>query len=190
AIKVIRPDKVSTDLDAERYKARFRKEATSVAGVNHPNVVQIYEIGEQDGTLFLAMEYVEGTSLQKQIDSQGVLSPKAAAEMFVKLAQGVQAIHNQQIIHRDLKPDNILLTKNGEPKITDFGLARPIERDVVETQPGDVVGTPVYMSPEQASLGDEKITPLVDVYGLGATMYCALTGRAPFPRESLKVILQ
>ncbi|HQR08502.1 MAG TPA: serine/threonine-protein kinase [Gemmatales bacterium] len=190
AIKVIRPDKVSTDLDAERYKARFRKEATSVAGVNHPNVVQIYEIGEQDGTLFLSMELVEGNSLQKQIDSQGVLSPQAAAEMFVKIAQGVQAVHQQKIIHRDLKPDNILLTKSGEPKITDFGLARPIERDVEETQPGDVVGTPVYMSPEQASLGDEKITPRVDVYGLGATLYCALTGRAPFPRESLKVTLQ
>ncbi|HQR42924.1 MAG TPA: serine/threonine-protein kinase, partial [Gemmatales bacterium] len=110
AIKVIRADKISSELDANRYRSRFRKEATSVAGVNHPNVVQIYEIGERDGLLFLSMECVEGNSLQKRIDSEGVLSPKLAAEMFIKIASGAAAVHQQQIIHRDLKPDNILLT--------------------------------------------------------------------------------
>ncbi|HQR08570.1 MAG TPA: serine/threonine-protein kinase [Gemmatales bacterium] len=190
AIKLIRQEKIRDEASAENFKSRFRREAEAVASVNHPNVVQIYESGDFDGNLYLAMELVKGNSLQKQIDSVGVLSPRAAAEMFIKIARGLQAVHEKQIVHRDLKPDNILLDAQGEPKISDFGLARPIEGHGHETIAGVPVGTPAYMSPEQASLKNEKLTPLVDVYGLGATLYCALTGHAPFPRESLLVTLE
>lgn len=190
ALKLIRPEKMRDEASTASFKARFRREAESVASINHPNVVQIYETGDYDGTLFLAMELVKGQSLQKHIDSNGVMSPQAAAGMFIKLAMGLQAVHEKQIIHRDLKPENILLNEQLEPKISDFGLARPLEGASHETAAGTPVGTPAYMSPEQASLKDEKITPLVDVYGLGATLYCALTGHAPFPRESLLVTLE
>ncbi|MFO0811570.1 MAG: WD40 repeat domain-containing serine/threonine-protein kinase [Gemmatales bacterium] len=190
ALKLIRPEKMRDEATTASFKARFRREAESVASINHPNVVQIYETGDYDGTLFLAMELVKGQSLQKYIDTHGVMSPQNAAAMFIKLAQGLQAVHEKQIIHRDLKPDNILLSEQLEPKISDFGLARPLESASHETAAGTPVGTPAYMSPEQASLKDEKITALVDVYGLGATLYCALTGHAPFPRESLLVTLE
>ncbi len=190
ALKLIRPEKMRDEVTTASFKARFRREAESVASINHPHVVQIYETGDYDGTLFLAMELVKGQSLQKHIDTDGVMSPQAAAAMFIKLAMGLQAVHDKQIIHRDLKPENILLNEQLEPKISDFGLARPLEGASHETAAGTPVGTPAYMSPEQASLKDEKITPLVDIYGLGATLYCALTGHAPFPRESLLVTME
>ncbi len=186
ALKIIRPDRLHDDAPrADKFRSRFRQEAEAVAAVNHPSVVQIYETGECDGTLYLAMELIAGKSLQDRISKTGVLDPRAAAELFARVARAVHAVHERKIVHRDLKPDNILLTAAGEPKLSDFGLARPVEGPVGGTVAGDIIGTPEYMSPEQAALTGEEPTPAVDVYGLGATLYAALTGRPPFPRSSV-----
>jgi tRNA A-37 threonylcarbamoyl transferase component Bud32 len=189
ALKVIRRDRLTDGSQADRFRARFRREAEAVAAVSHPNVVQIFETGEADGDLFLAMELVDGPSLQKHLDTAGVLAPRAAAEMIAKAARAVAAVHAQGIIHRDLKPDNILLTAAGEPKVVDFGLARPAAVTDGQTQEGNAIGTPQYMSPEQTTSKEEP-TARVDVYGLGAVLYAALTGRPPFPKASVVETLE
>lgn len=189
ALKLVRPDRLANGAAADRYRSRFRREAAAVATVNHPHVVHVYEAGEAtDGSLFLAMELVDGPSLQKRLETDGVLDPRAAAELIEKVAKAVAAVHTRGIVHRDLKPDNVLLTSTGEPKVADFGLAKPLvpSDGCTEhaTQAGVVVGTPEYMSPEQAALSGEEPTPLVDVYGLGAVLYACLTGRPPVPRHA------
>lgn len=193
ALKVIRPDRIASGTMTERYRSRFRREAAAVATINHPNVVQIFEAGETiDGSLFLAMELVDGPSLQQRLDSDGVLAPRDAAELLEKVAKAVAVVHTRGIVHRDLKPDNVLLTSTGIPKVADFGLAKPVvtaeEHADHATQAGVLVGTPEYMSPEQAALTGEAPTPLVDVYGLGALLYACLTGRPPVPRHAAVLV--
>ncbi len=189
ALKLIRYDRRDGAL-GDRFKARFRREAAAVAAVNHPHVVQVFDSGQSDDDLFIAMELVDGLSLQKRLDTIGVLDPRAAAELVEKVARALAAVHARKIVHRDLKPDNILLTAAGEPKVVDFGLACPAEISDGRTKAGVVLGTPEYMSPEQAVASGEEPTPLADVYGLGAVLYACLTGRPPFPRESLLVTLE
>jgi hypothetical protein len=188
ALKVIRWETVADESRADQLRARLRQEAEAVAAVKHPNVIQIYQTAQTDGELVLAMELLEGGSLQQRLHSARVLEPRAAAVFLEKVARGVQAVHERGIVHRDLKPDNILLDGEGEPRVADFGLARPLEA-AGQTRPGAIVGTPEYMAPEQAGQDGAAVTPATDVYGLGAILYAVLTGRPPFPREDLLTTL-
>jgi hypothetical protein len=160
-------------------QARFRVEAEAVARLQHPNIVQIYEIGETEGCPFFSMEFVSGGNLAKQLDKRP-LPAADAARLAETLARAVQHAHQRGVIHRDLKPVNILLTEDGIPKITDFGLAKQLESDAGQTRSGDVMGTPSYMAPEQAAGNTEEIGPRADVYSLGAILYEMLSGRPPF----------
>jgi WD40 repeat protein len=168
--------------DGERQ--RFRTEAQAVARLNHPNVVQIFEVNTFRGLPFMALEFCPGGSLHQKL-AAGVLLPRDAAELVRHLAAAVQAAHGANILHRDLKPANVLLGADGSPRITDFGLAKILEASPgpeaggALTQTGDVMGTPSYMPPEQAR-GDKELGPGVDIYALGAILYECLTGRPPF----------
>jgi eukaryotic-like serine/threonine-protein kinase len=157
---------------------RFRAEAEAVAQLQHPNIVQIYEVGEQAGLPFFSLEFVDGHSLDAEIDRQPQL-PIRAAEIVEQLAHAMHYAHTQGIVHRDLKPANILLTIDGVPKITDFGLVKRIESDSSQTRTGTIMGTPSYMAPEQGR-GEKDVGPLADVYALGSILYTMLTGRPPF----------
>jgi serine/threonine protein kinase len=172
--------------------ARFRREARAVARVVHPRIMQIYDIGEQDDLIFLALEYVGGGSLSSRLRNEGPMSLEAAARLVQGLAQAVQAAHEQGVIHRDLKPSNILMTEDGQAKIADFGLALPafqIEADEVATIAGQPIGTPSYMAPEQVRGDRERIEATTDVYGLGAILYECLTQRRPFQGDSTIAML-
>ncbi|MDX1944939.1 MAG: serine/threonine-protein kinase [Pirellulaceae bacterium] len=164
--------------------ARFRTEAEAVAQLQHPGIVQIYEIGEQDRCPFLALEYVGGGSLAEQLDGTPVAA-RTAAELVLALARAVQHAHEKGIVHRDLKPANVLLTGDGPPKITDFGLAKRSGSDLAHTQTGAVLGSPSYMSPEQASGQSEDVGPATDIHALGVMLYELLTGRPPFKGATL-----
>ena len=162
--------------------ARFRAEAEAVARLRHPNIVQIYDVGEAAGVPFLELEYLPGGSLADALD--GTPRPAAeAARLIEPLARAVAEAHRLGIVHRDLKPANILLTADGEPKVTDFGLARSLASDVGLTHTGQIIGTPSYMAPEQAEAGAVEVGPAADVYSLGAILYELLTGRPPFRRR-------
>jgi hypothetical protein len=159
--------------------ARLRSEAAALARLQHPNVVQIHEVGEHDGCPFLALEYVTGGSLEQKLDGTP-LPARAAAELVQTLAGAVHAAHQRGVVHRDLKPANVLLTAEGAPKVTDFGLAKRLDAPAGGTQSGVIVGTPSYMAPEQAAGRSREIGPAADVYALGAVLYELLTGRPPF----------
>jgi serine/threonine protein kinase len=164
--------------------ARFRTEAEAVAQLAHPSIVQIYEIGEQNGCPYLALEYISGGSLAQQLDGTPVPA-KQAAELVMALAHAVHHAHQRGIVHRDLKPANVLLLADGTPKIADFGLAKRADSDYAHTQSGAILGSPSYMAPEQASGSIHKIGPATDVYALGVILYELLTGRPPFKGASL-----
>jgi WD40 repeat protein len=158
-------------------RARFRAEAEAVARLQHPNIVQVYEVGEVEGHLYCSLELVGGGSLAQRLTGTPLLSQQPARLTEV-LARAVQAAHERGVIHRDLKPANVLLTEDGVPKVADFGLAKRADAPSVRTQSGAVVGTPSYMAPEQAA--GESVGPSADVYALGAVLYECLTGRPPF----------
>lgn len=163
----------------EEQLARFRLEAEAVAHFQHPNVVQIYDIGQHQGLPYFSLEFVDGGSLSDKIDNKPQ-TPLEAAAMITVLAQAMAYAHQNGIIHRDLKPVNVLLTRDGQPKIADFGLAKRLEGDSTHTRSGSIMGTPSYMAPEQAR-GDTKLAgPSVDIYALGAILYEMLTGHPPF----------
>jgi serine/threonine-protein kinase len=167
---------------------RFRREAEAVARLQHPNVVQIYEVGEQDGRPYLALEHVGGGSLAERLGGRPQ-PPDDAARLVRSLALAVHAAHLRGIVHRDLKPANVLLAEDGTPKVTDFGLAKRID-EAGQTQTGAVLGTPSYMAPEQA-LGDSRaVGPHTDVHALGAILYELLTGRPPFEGATLLETLE
>jgi WD40 repeat protein/tetratricopeptide (TPR) repeat protein len=163
--------------------ARFRSEAEAVARLQHPNIVQIHEVGEAEGKPFFSLEYVEGGSLAQKVNGTP-LPARPAAQLVATLALAVHAAHRQQIVHRDLKPANVLLTPDGQPKVTDFGLAKRLDRGPGQTESGAVLGTPSYMAPEQAGGQGTAVGPLADVYALGAILYELLTGRPPFKAET------
>jgi WD40 repeat protein len=164
--------------------ARIRAEAEAVARLRHPNVVQIYHVGEAAGLPFLELEYLPGGSLADTLD--GTPRPAAAAARLVEpVARAVAEAHRLGIVHRDLKPGNVLLTAGGEPKVGDFGLAKWLASDVRLTQTGQVVGTPLYMAPEQAEARARDVGPAADVYSLGAILYELLTGHPPFQAATL-----
>jgi len=164
---------------------RFRTEAESVASLQHPNIVQIYEVGDQAGLPFFSLEFIDGGSLADRLDaSPNGLPPREAAAFVEKLALAMQAAHQRGIIHRDLKPANVLMTRDNEPKITDFGLAKRLDSTDGQTQSGSVMGTPSYMAPEQAAGNTREVGTLADVYSLGAILFELLTGRPPFESDS------
>jgi WD40 repeat protein/tetratricopeptide (TPR) repeat protein len=169
---------------------RFRSEAEAVAHLQHPNIVQIYEVGERGGLPYFSLEFVDGGSLDQKLDGTP-LPERQAAELMSVLARAIQAAHQRGIVHRDLKPGNVLLTLEGTPKITDFGLAKRLDSGVQQTQTGVVVGTPSYMAPEQGSGKTHEIGPAADIYALGAILYELLTGRPPFKAATpLDTVLQ
>jgi tetratricopeptide (TPR) repeat protein len=169
--------------------ARFRAEAEAVARLQHPNIVQIHEVGEHQGGPFFSLEYVDGGSLAQKLRG-GPLPGRQAAELVETLARAVHHAHQRGVVHRDLKPANVLLLADGTPKVTDFGLAKRLEGDAGQTQSGAVMGTPSYMAPEQAAGKVKEVGPLADVYALGAILYECLTGRPPFRGDTLMATLQ
>jgi eukaryotic-like serine/threonine-protein kinase len=163
--------------------ARFRHEAEVVARLQHPHIVQIFEVGEYDGRPFLALEFVAGGSLAQRLRGNP-LPARQAAGLLETLARAMHVAHQRDVVHRDLKPANVLLTADGTPKVTDFGLAKRLDSVAGQTQTGVILGTPSYMAPEQAGGKREAVGPLADVYALGAVLYELLTGRPPFKAET------
>jgi len=175
ALKMIR---AGTQATAEEV-ARFAAEAEAVARLQHPNIVQVHEVGECDGCSYLVLEFVDGGSLKARLGG-APLPARLAAELLLQLVRAVAYAHQRNIIHRDLKPANVLLTLDGMPKITDFGLAKRLDADLGHTHSGAVLGTPSYMAPEQVEGKTRAIGPATDVYALGAMLYELLTGHPPF----------
>lgn len=173
---------------SSREISRIRTEAEAIARLSHRNIIQIYEIGEQDGFPWIALEYAEQGTLSQKLQS-ATLAPDAAAVLIETLARALEHAHSRQIVHRDLKPANVLFSSSGEPKIGDFGLAKVLyereESSVDVTRTGEAVGTPRYMAPEQASGAVALIGPRTDVYTLGTLLYECLTGRPPFVSTSV-----
>jgi serine/threonine-protein kinase len=169
-------------------RARFIAEAEAVARFQHPHIVQIFEIGEAGGLPYFSLEFCPGGSLDRKLGGTP-LPADEAARLAETLARAIEAAHRAQVVHRDLKPANVLLTAEGEPKVTDFGLAKKLDVQG-QTQSGAVMGTPSYMAPEQAG-GQKDLGPAADVYALGAVLYKLLTGRPPFKAATaLDTILQ
>lgn len=168
---------------------RFHAEGASAAALRHPHIVGVYEIGEHEGQHYLVMEWVEGRDLSHWIQD-GPLPAAKAARWMVEVADAVQHAHDRGVLHRDLKPSNILIDASGEPRITDFGLARRMDMDSTLTRTGQVMGTPGYVAPEQWSGGAMAVTTASDIYGLGAVLYHLLTGRAPFVGDTPAAILR
>ncbi|WP_442508566.1 protein kinase domain-containing protein [Novipirellula sp. SH528] len=175
AIKMI----LAGELAGDELVQRFQAEAESAANLDHPGIVPIYEIGEHDGQHYFSMGFIDGASLQSKL-SAGPMPARDAADICRKIAVAVAYAHSRDVIHRDLKPANVLVDCNGEPRVTDFGLAKMVKGDSDLTRTGAVMGTPSYMPPEQARGQTDKIGTLADVYSLGAILYCTITGRPPF----------
>jgi WD40 repeat protein len=189
ALKTIRADQDASGASlVELLIKRFRIEVEAAARLQHPNIAQIFEIGEQHGLPFFAMEFVEGGTLAHKL--AGNPQPvEEAAGLVETLARAMHTAHEKGIIHRDLKPANVLLTKDGTPKISDFGLAKKLDAGAGQTQTGLPIGTPAYMAPEQVTGKPGDISPRTDVHALGIILYEALTGRPPFRGEFVAEIL-
>ena len=175
AVKIIEIGQLTTSA----HLKRLRREAEAAAKLNHPGIVPIYEVGERDGTYYFSMRFVEGDCLDEVVN-RGSISVRQAAELIAKVARTVHYAHEHGILHRDIKPGNILLDANGEPHLSDFGLARLVEHGSTLTGTLEVMGTPCYMAPEQAVGNNAALCRGTDVYGLGAVLYELLTGNPPF----------
>ena len=181
ALKFLRSDA----LEDEEHKARFLREARAVASLNHPNICVIHEIDEIEGESFIAMEFVEGESVKQKIKARP-LKLDGAVDIAVQTAQGLQAAHEKGVVHRDIKSSNLIVTPQGRVKVMDFGLAQLAERSQL-TKTATILGTPAYMSPEQArkSTTDRR----TDIWSLGVVIYEMVTGTLPFDRERLEAVL-
>ena len=181
------------DLASPADLARFRSEAEAAARLDHPGIVSIFEVGEHDGHPFYSMRFIEGTTLARRL-AAGPLPPREGAALLAKVADAVQAAHDRGVLHRDLKPSNILIDTAGEPLVSDFGLAKQLEADGSVTHTGAILGTPCYMSPEQAAGSRGDVGPTSDVWSLGAILYQMLVGRPPFqaasPMDTLLAVLE
>ncbi|HMJ89876.1 MAG TPA: serine/threonine-protein kinase, partial [Candidatus Acidoferrum sp.] len=167
---------------------RFRREAEAAAHLQHPNIVRIHETGERDGHHYFSMDYIEGRTLS-DIVRDGPLPAQRAAKYTRTIAEAIHYAHSQGVLHRDLKPSNVVINGNDEPRITDFGLAKRMRDDFGVTVTGQVLGSPNFMPPEQTSAKSGKIGAASDVYGVGAILYCLLTGRPPFHAERIEELL-
>jgi WD40 repeat protein len=179
ALKMILAGQLAHDSDVKRFYA----EAESAASLDHPGIVPIFEIGQHDSQHYFSMAFVEGESLAKKV-ANGPLPPRDAAQLVRQVSEAVEYAHTKGIIHRDIKPANVLLDGQGQPKVTDFGLAKQTQGDSGLTGTGQILGTPSYMPPEQAAGKLEQIGPHSDIYSLGALLYCLVTGRPPFQAAS------
>jgi serine/threonine-protein kinase len=181
------------DLASTADLSRFRSEAEAAAQLDHPGIVSIFDVGECDGHPFYSMRLIEGTTLARRL-AQGPIPPREGAALLAKVADAVQAAHTRGVLHRDLKPSNILIDVAGGPHVSDFGLAKRLEADASVTHTGAILGTPCYMSPEQAAGSRGDVGPTSDVWSLGAILYQLLTGRPPFqassPMDTLLAVLE
>ena len=179
ALKMIRSHQLASDEEVRRFHA----EARAAASLRHPHIVALYDVGEVEGQQYFTMDCITGSSLAA-ILADGPLEPETAAVRLAEVARAVHFLHERGILHRDLKPANILMDESGRPFVTDFGLAKFFDDDSTQTQSGAILGTPSYMSPEQAAGRLTLITSRSDIYSLGAILYEMLTGRPPFREAS------
>lgn len=175
AIKVLKQE-FSED---SSFVTKFRAEAQSAAGLEHPNIVNIYDVGSENGLYYIVMEYVEGITLKTYIEKKGQLSFKESASIAIQVARGIEAAHNKNIIHRDIKPQNIIISTDGKVKVTDFGIAKATSSNTISS---DVMGSVHYASPEQARNG--FVDGRSDIYSLGIVMFEMVTGRVPFDGDT------
>lgn len=185
ALKMLRAQPLLTNDDDLR---RFRAEAQAAAGLDHPGIVPIYEVGEHEGQGYFSMKFIEGGTLHFRAGE--FREPRAAAALIAKVARAVHHAHERGILHRDLKPGNILINRDGEPLVVDFGIARHIGLESDLTHTGQIVGTPHYMAPEQAGGSHRTLTPAADIYSLGAILYELLAGRKLFDGETMLTLLR
>lgn len=185
AIKVL-PESKARD---ERMVESFYAEGRAAAKLNHPNIVAAYDVGRVGKHHYYVMEFVEGDTVHTKIRSEHGYDEDDALEVVIKMASALQHAHERELIHRDVKPKNIMITREGVPKLADLGLARIIRDDErAKAEEGRTLGTPYYISPEQIR-GDRHISPGTDIYSLGATFFTMLTGRVPFPGRGLDEVL-
>ena len=175
ALKMI----LAGELASETEVRRFHAEAEAAANLDHPGIVPVHEVGQYEGHHYFSMGFIEGESLSQRL-ADGPLRPQESATVLVHVAEAIDYAHRRGVIHRDIKPANILIDKSGQPRITDFGLAKKVQGESGLTASGQIMGTPSYMAPEQARGDHGKVGLSADVYAVGATLYCMLTGRPPF----------
>ena len=177
AVKVLRGD-LSTD---EKFIRRFQREAYAASALSHPNIVEMYDVGEDNGTYFIVMEYIEGRTLKQLLKKRGSLTSPEVVDIMLQLTDGIAHAHDMYIIHRDLKPQNIMISDDGKIKITDFGIAMAMNSTQV-TQTNSVMGSVHYLPPEQASGKGSTIKS--DIYSMGIMLFELLTGKLPFKGEN------
>jgi eukaryotic-like serine/threonine-protein kinase len=182
ALKILH-ERYNTD---DEFVERFKREARSVAQLQHPCIVTVIDRGEQDGRQYIVFEYIDGENLKEHVVRQGRLDIAEALEIAIEVAGALAFAHDHGLVHRDVKPQNVLLNGDGRPKVTDFGIARSLDVDTGMTQTGTVLGTSNYIAPEQASGG--SVDQQTDVYSLGVVLYELLAGDVPFPGESFLAI--
>ncbi|HXF66596.1 MAG TPA: protein kinase [Burkholderiales bacterium] len=184
AVKTINMELAQEEM--AEYEARFYQEARAAGGLNHPNIVTVYDIGKSGHVAYMAMEYLEGAELRSLLAGGRPLAPAQALDIAAQIATGLAYAHERGVVHRDVKPANIMLTRNGTVKITDFGIAR-MRSSGVRTQTGVVLGSPRYLSPEQVV--GKRADPRSDIFALGVILYEMVTGRAPFTGEDVSSIM-
>lgn len=183
ALKVLRPEATPKEVK------RFQAEAKAVARLEHPHIIRVFEQRQSpQGHHYMAMELIQGEALDVRVKREGPVEPEAAARMGIAMASALGAAHAAGVLHRDLKPSNVLIDGDDHVVLTDFGLAKVVGSEAL-TRTGEVLGTPVYMAPEQALAQREDIDVRTDVYGLGATLYHLLTGRLPFQGKGVTQVL-
>ena len=185
AIKTIRFDNELDNTEILNTKKQFYREAEVIAKLSHPNIVSIYDVGQDNGLSYLAMEYLEGENLEKYTNKNRLLLIKKVIDIIIQVCEALEYAHNHDIVHRDIKPANIMILENGLVKVTDFGIARITESS--KTHTGIIKGTPYYMSPEQTR--GMKLTGASDIFSIGVVFYQLLTGRLPFTGDSLASIM-
>jgi eukaryotic-like serine/threonine-protein kinase len=159
------------------FRQRFLREARMAAALSHPNLVAVFDVGDEDGLPYIVMEYVDGETLADLMQRTGPVAPDRAVDLLLQVCAGLQHAHSAELVHRDIKPQNLLVRSDGVVKIADFGIARTLQATQL-TQAGTVLGTAAYLAPEQAA--GEQVTPTADIYSLGAVGYELLTGRTPY----------